>query len=263
MQETAPSESQSQHQSFSQSEDLPPSSTTKKSGAIIEGAFVDPAYTWPPEEGVGKHAFEVVSKGTGSTEEDLAYPEVPKIKARRRVITETEVVTTGRCGGLFKCCTSEEAVVNTHTETIPENEEEREKLKKDYLQKRDQVKQKRRERKAQKEAEANAASSKYANVPEGVLIYRLDTTNKSITLISAPNSNTDMKNLMTEMTVVDALPSRSSSRRGILLTGSNGETYEIVACEQRTATSWMETINMMLGKDRHGMKKVSYDNGDD
>ena len=251
MQEAAPPQSTSYSNTPSsiRTNNLPAEAGTE-AGTILEGAFIDPAYTWPPEEGVGKNAFEVVSKGTGSTEEDLTYPEIPKIKARRKVITETQIVSTGRCGGFFKCCTTEEAVVNTHTETIPVDPEEKERLKNEYLQKRDQVKKKRRERK-------KATTKKYSDVPEGVLVYRLDTAQKSITLISAPNSNTDMKNLMTEIIVVDAVPSRAMNRRGIMLTGNNGETVEIVACEQRTATSWMEALNLMLGKDRYGMKKVS------
>ena len=41
-----------------------------------------------------------------------------------------------------------------------------------------------------------------------------------------------------------------TSRRGILLTDEVGSRYELVACEQRSATSWMEALNMMLGKGR-------------
>ncbi len=224
-------------------------------GTILEGAFIDPAYSWPPAEGEGKNAVEIVSKPTHETspeEEDLSYPEVPKIKARRKVVTETEIVEQGRCFGLFRCCKTQDAVVNTHTETIPVDPAEKERLRSEYLEKRDAVKKKRKERRRmQREQE-----KKYPIVPEGVLIYRLDTSQKLITLISAPNSNTDMANLMTEIVVADASPSRASNRRGIILTGENGETFEIVACEQRTATSWMETLNMMLGKEAKGMKKV-------
>jgi hypothetical protein len=63
---------------------------------------------------------------------------------------------------------------------------------------------------------------------------------------------------MTEMIVVDAVPSSALNRKGIMITGDDGDVVEIVACEQRTATAWMEALNMMLGKDRHGMKKVRY-----
>ena len=221
-------------------------------GTILEGAFVDPAYSWPHAEGVGKNAFEVVSKGTGSTDDsDLpAYPEVPKVKAKRKVITETEITSSNRCGGILKCCRSaEEAVVNTRVETLAVDEEEKERLKKEYLEKREEVKNQRKERLMKREEE-----EKYSRVPEGVLVYRLDTAERSITLISAPNSNTDMRTLMTEMIVADAAASRASNRRGIVVTGDMGEKVEIIACEQRTATAWMEAINMMLGKGKS--KKV-------
>jgi hypothetical protein len=39
---------------------------------------------------------------------------------------------------------------------------------------------------------------------------------------------------------------RPRSRRGILFTGVNGERVTLVACEQRTAIVWLESIDMML-----------------
>ncbi len=254
IEETAPLTSSPNYYNINDTPQSFPSPSYISSGTILEAAFIDPAYSWPPQEGVGKNAFEVIaSRGTNSTDDDLSYPELPNIKSKRKIITEREIVTTGRCfGGFFKCCRSDEAVVRTNTETIPVNAEQNEKLKREYLQQRDMVKKKRRERKMMLKDQ----EKKYALVPDGVLVYRLDTAQKTIQLISAPNSNTDMKNLMTEMKVVDAVPSRAANRKGIMLTGDNGEVVEIVACEQRTATSWMEALNMMLGKDRHGMRKV-------
>jgi len=243
------------------------STTPSKSGTILEGAFVDPAYSWPPEEGVGTNALELFNTKTpnskkNSNDEDLMYPEVPIVTNKRKVITETEVVTTGRCfGGLFKCCRSDEAVLNTSSETIHINPEEKERVKKEYLRKREKVKKKRKERKEMQKQMRKKQSEeikKYTIVPEGVLVYRLDTAQKTISLISAPNSDTNMNELMTEMIVVDAVPSSALNRKGIMITGDDGDVVEIVACEQRTATAWMEALNMMLGKDRHGMKKVRY-----
>lgn len=239
----------------SEYQETAPSTVSANAGTILEGAFIDPAYSWPPKEGEGKNAIEIVSNETGETE-DLAYPEVPKIKAKRRVITQTEVVQKGRCFGVFNCCKSEEAVLNTHTETVPVDPEEKERLKAEYLQKREQVKKKRKQWKLkQKENE-----KKFPAVPEGVLVYRLDTAQRLVTLISAPSSNTDVKNLITEIVVADASPSRNTNRRGIVITGESGETVELVACEQRTATSWMEAMNMMLGKQGKGMKVRLYFN---
>lgn len=69
---------------------------------------------------------------------------------------------------------------------------------------------------------------------------------------------------MTDIVVVDAQPSKSASRRGIMLTDESGEKFELVACEQRSATSWMEALNMMLGKNQGGLKRFfSGGNGGD
>lgn len=135
--------------------------------------------------------------------------------------------------------------MNTHTKNIPSNPEEKERLKSEYLAKRAAVRKKRKEKREDQE--------KYDSVPDGVLIYRLDTASRTISLISAPNSNTDLRTLMTDIVVTDAVPSKSSSRRGIMVTDESGEKFELIACEQRSATSWMEALNMMLGKGRGGM----------
>lgn len=53
---------------------------------------------------------------------------------------------------------------------------------------------------------------------------------------------------MTDIVVVDAYPSKSASRRGVMVQDESGMKFELEACEQRSATSWMEALNMMLGK---------------
>jgi hypothetical protein len=233
-------------------ESAPLKGSGKWTGNILEAAFVDPAYTWPHKEGQGRNAIELEASSlllaNAGNPQDQDYPTVPKIKAQKKVITETEIVTTARCG-IFKCCKSEEHVVNTHTKSMPVDPEERERLRSDYLSRRNQVKQNRKQNRVQRDSQ-----EKYARVPDGVLIYRLDTAARTVTLISAPNSKTDMVNLMTEIVVTDACPSKSVSRRGIMLTDESGEKFELIACEQRSATSWMEAINMMLGKGRGGLK---------
>lgn len=227
-------------------ESAPPQETSSPwTGTILEAAFVDPAYSWPPNEGEGSNAVELeastVLLANAEDKADLQYPLVPKIKGKKKVVTETETITVARCG-IFKCCKSEEQVVRTHTQAIPVDPNEKERLKREYVAKREAVRRKRKEHRSYQE--------KYARVPDGVLIYRLDTAARTVSLISAPNSNTDLRALMTDIVVTDAQPSKSSSRRGILLTDEVGSRYELVACEQRSATSWMEALNMMLGKGR-------------
>jgi hypothetical protein len=238
-------------------ESAPVVSTENYKGIILEGAFVDPAYSWPPKEGEGHHAVELeastmlLTKSENPQDADeLKYPEPPKIKTKRVVVTEKETYTVARCG-FFKCCRSDEHVVNRYSKSIPVDPNQKEELKKDYYSRRNKVRELRKKKRSQLQNE-----QKYTRVPDGVLIYRLDTSTGSVTLISVPNSNTEIQTLMTDIVVVDAYPSKSLSRRGIILTDKSGDKYELVACEQRTATSWMEALNMMLGKGK-GIGKVS------
>lgn len=232
-------------------EEKAPQSSGKFQGTILEAAFVDPAYNWPPKEGEGANAVEtsastvLLAKAEDGDAKELEYPPAPRMRRQKMLVTETETYTVGRCG-IFKCCRSEEQVVNTHTKNIPSDPEEKERLKSEYLAKRAAVRKKRKEKREDQE--------KYDSVPDGVLIYRLDTASRTISLISAPNSNTDLRTLMTDIVVTDAVPSKSASRRGIMLTDESGQKFELIACEQRSATSWMEALNMMLGKGRGGMK---------
>lgn len=88
---------------------------------------------------------------------------------------------------------------------------------------------------------------RYQRVPEGILIYKLDTSTHTVTLMSNPHSNTNMDTLLTSMVVAAAAPSDDPSRRGIVLTGIDGTKTTLVACEQRSAIAWLETMDMMLG----------------
>ena len=99
----------------------------------------------------------------------------------------------------------------------------------------------------QRRREARAAE-RYRRVPEGVLIYRLDTSNRTVTLVSGPSSNTDMETLLRKTVVGHAKPDGDEpSRRGILITDAEtGMKRTLVACEQRTAIAWLESMDMML-----------------
>lgn len=78
------------------------------------------------------------------------------------------------------------------------------------------------------------------------MIYRLDTSNQTLTLMSQPNPKTDTSSLIQEMVVASATPSSDKSRRGMTIKSIDGKTLTLVACEQRTAISWLETIDLML-----------------
>jgi len=116
--------------------------------------------------------------------------------------------------------------------------------------------------------------NRYNRVPEGILIYRLDTATQTVSLMSETHSKTDTETLVREFTIVAARASPDKTRRGMILTGiavpddednfgdtekegdeSPRETTEItlVACEQRTAIAWLEAIDLMLAnKQRMG-----------
>lgn len=259
-------------------------------GAILEAAFVDPAYSWPPKEGEGKNAIELqassallrsVEPDQTDTESvfssstvggDLQYPDPPKIHKKTKVITTTETTTSSRCGFL-RCCKTEEAVVSTAYEEQPIDENEKQRLRDEYKAAKDEVKQKRKDRAVRKKEkrDAKAASlrarrmaerekEKYARVPEGILIYRLDTARREVTLMSGPSSNTDVNSLMRHMVLAGASPSADKSRRGICLSGIDGSRATLVACEQRTAIAWLEAIEMMLsnaGPGRMSMRNIT------
>lgn len=261
------------------------------SGTILEAAFVDPAYSYPPAEGQGRHAIELqatkqllnkvdpndddkslnsnsqsvlsfasddlsVSKAQDKAEAELRKRQVQYYKS-----TEEEVVTY-RGFSFFKCCQSSETFVEDgqfKRDPTPEEiaavrakaEERANNLKQQQISRRELRKQRkmenaeRRARRAQRKKDA-LDREKYNRVAEGILIYRLNTATRTITLLSGPSSNTDVENLMTEMIVAHASPSNDRTRRGICVLGRDGSRATIIACEQRTAIAWLEAIDLML-----------------
>jgi len=180
---------------------------------------------------------------------DAEELEIPRIKKRSKVITETEIVTTSRCGFL-RLCQKEESVVNTHTERYPVDAEEKARLQSEYRDKKKAIlsMQKEKGELAKQQMKDQMLKDQYARIPEGIFIYRLDTATHTISLLSNPSSDTDLSILIKKIIVTDAYPSKDKSRRGILLMGDRGEQMELVACGQRTAIAWMEALKMMLGK---------------
>lgn len=195
-----------------------------KNGTLLEAAFVDPAYSWPPAEGEGKNAVELQV-----LDDDSSYMSGPSEKGVEfQSVTTTTKTSRGWLN--FKCCRSDNAVITTEQgKKLTEN------------------KKKKRRRKKKKDAG-------YKNVPEGILIYKLDTADRSIKLVSEPSSNTDVNTLLTSMVVADAKPGTDKSRRAIDLVGVDGTKATLLACEQRTAIAWLEAMDMMLGNTGRGDK---------
>mmetsp|Transcript_32551 Transcript_32551/g.55504 ORF Transcript_32551/g.55504 Transcript_32551/m.55504 type:complete len:818 (-) Transcript_32551:128-2581(-) len=252
-------------------------------GTIFEAAFVDPAYTWPPAEGQGKNAIElqastalIKSVAPNDRLDELDDDEVsltPSMmssddegaatspRSRRNVQTTTTTTTKKR----FGCCnssTNEQIIsANSSNDLVSKSSSFGSRFsKKGSKAERRAERQRRIIAKKKKRRREARARERYRRVPEGILIYRLDTSDRTITLVSGPSSNTDMNTLMTKMVVINAKPSSDISRRGIILTGVRGEIHTVVACEQRTAIAWLESMDMMLASSPNDATRAAMEN---
>ena len=287
-------------------------------GTILEAAFVDPAYSWPPAEGQGKNAIELqastalmksASKGGGgvdsmdwedeeislspsliSTDDGMmssptngkntnngdaassASASRPKFHVKKVTGVETISSTKGKL-----CCKRQVQEEVLHTSEIrvdeygnPITDAEATARQREYNEQRRRQanttttttnnntskpgtkaqrhaeRQRRILAKKKKKRREHRAAERYRRVPEGILVYRLDTSDRTITLVSGPSSNTNMETLLRSMIVVRAKPGSDRARRGIVITGADGNQHTLVACEQRTAISWLESMDMLL-----------------
>lgn len=225
-------------------------------GMILIAAFVDPAYA---DAGDNATIELKASSYLLGEENAVREPEVPKIAVKKIYKTETEQVIESRCG-VFNCC-RKTVSVDTHTYFVgakPVNKKEADRLAKDFVEKREEARRqmKEREMKEKDKRKLQINNISYDKVPEGILVYRLDTADGSVTLLSQPHRLTNVKILLSFMTVESAEPSADKSRRSIVLTGKDGIQHKLTACEQRTAVAWMEAINIMLRR-KHPSSTVS------
>jgi hypothetical protein len=225
-------------------------------GTILEAAFVDPAYSWPPRDGEGKNAIELqasinLMRSNGDGDGDDASDRTTDTTRDRMKMPSRPPRPEGvsRCGFLWRnngpmaCCKSDQAVVRQYASDLKQYEAERTaalQARKEYAA----VKRLRAKTKARQYRRDN----KYNLVPEGILVYRLDTSSHTITLVSNPHARTDLDQLPTDITVIRANPSPDKSRRGIEVTATDGRVYTMVACEQRSATAWLEAMNLMKAR---------------
>jgi hypothetical protein len=221
-----------------------PVADAASSGTILEAAFVDPAYSWPPSDGEGKNAIELQASILLLNEDDdndsVQTTEATKQRMRMPVRPIVEKVKW------WNCCKAQDAVAAQQIReyevkklSAKEARQKYREMKKDKTSVREKLKRKK---------------EKYNRVPEGILIFRLDTTTRTLHLMSSPHSKTDLETLVEEMVVVKASPSPDRSRRGMILTGQDGTQTTLVACEQRTAISWLESMNLMLAKKESSKK---------
>ena len=246
------------------------------SGTVLEAAFVDPSYQWPPPDGVGKNAIELQAsvslvlddnesvKTTESEKERMTIPENPATGA---IKSNSNNKTKGDGSGAkwWNCCRGGSGGDTAIIDLAEYEKKKRAALKhrkKHYASKKARAKQLR-------------MKNRYNRVPEGILIYRLDTATQSISLMSDINDKTDTGTLIRNITITSVRPSSDKSRRGMILKGivnapDDDDDYEdddevengslsrnksntksqqevtLVACEQRTAIAWLEAIDLML-----------------
>lgn len=278
--ETAPSQpQQSQQQSQQQQQKF------GTSGTILEAAFVDPSYQWPPPDGVGKNAIELQAsvnliqddnesvKTTDSQRERMTIPDNPAASSKKKNSSSSSSNDTsdGRTSEhkyrWWNCCRG-----GSGGDTSIIDLAEYEKKKKSALKYR-------KKHYSAKKARAKKARMKerYNRVPEGILIYRLDTATQTISLMSDINTKTDTESLVHTITVTSAKSSSDKTRRGMVLTGfvnvddsdddeeggrmdtkKNQTEITLVACEQRTSIAWLEAIDLMLANKQRMGDTVRY-----
>ena len=216
-----------------------------KFGNILEAAFVDPAYPWPAVEGAGRNAIELQASVDLLSGDNISVGTTESMRERMTPPERPVLTPTKRW---WQCCKKDKNVIDQIREY------ERKKLA--AKEARKAYAHLKKEKKKQKEL-ARRMQTKYNRIPEGILIYRLDTSKKRLMLMSPPHDKTDLSTLVVEMTVVSAYPSDDKSRRGIVMVGADGQEVKLMACEQRTAVSWLEAINLMTAKAEHSQKGFS------
>lgn len=234
-----------------------------QSGTILEAAFVDPAYSWPPKDGEGQNAIEIRAAVTLLNDflDDSSIRTTDTMRARMTPPTRPDTSTVTAVPAIappkpkwWQCCGKHAdtgAVVAPEDPMIAYRAQKAAAEQARYehaITKREKIRQKEKEYRKK---------NRYNRVPEGILIYRLDTSTHQLSLMSEPHTRTNTSTLIREMRVVQARPSPDRSRRGLEVVGEDGRVFTLVACEQRTATSWWEAMNLMLAKNNPKVRMES------
>ena len=251
-------------------------------GTVLEAAFVDPAYQWPPPDGQGKNAIELKASQTLMADledptmefnkETQSFVKKPAMAPGQRGVRTTKTLVEDSSYRGFWCCKwdvknqvaenirQDPFEVDEHGNVVP-LPERTSGTNASMAASRSaaaaaDAEQAQEEAAARKEKE-EMKEARYGKVPEGILIYRLNTQTRRIELLSEPHSNTDMDTLVRDMVIKKVSPSNDSSRRGMDLVGKDGTKATLVACEQRTAIAWLEVLEMALGQKSAKMVRFS------
>ena len=216
-------------------------------GTILEAAFVDPAYSWPPADGQGKNAIELQAsiKLLQSNDENQDDASIFTTESALQRMRPPNAPRPKSVRSMWNCCKTTEAVITPEEMRLYEEQKAlaAEARQAHLLSKAEHMKQ--------KEKDARKAA-KYKTVPEGILIYRLDTQRGHLQLVSQTHALTDVNQIVEECIVTSAVPYGNKSRRTCQITDENGKTHLLTACEQRTATAWLEAMNLMHAKKNRG-----------
>ena len=212
------------------------------SGTILEAAFVDPAYSWPPVDGQGKNAIELqASIDLLQGDDEVSVGTTESMMERMKAPAKP---TVDKKKAWWKCCSKQDKEAAAAWQDYEERKTAAKEARRAYSQLK-------REKKKNNERESRR-TQRYNRVPEGVLIYRLDTSTHELTLMSPPHQKTNMSTLVESMVVVGATPGPDKTRRGMVLEGEDGQSFTLTACEQRTAISWLEAIQLMMAREKQG-----------
>ena len=219
-------------------------------GTILEAAFVDPAYSWPPQDGQGKNAIELqASIDLLQGNDDMSVGTTESMKERMRVPLKPvfEKQQEQPKAKWWQCFRKKKPVdVEAVDQEKMREYEERKQAAKEARKAYSQLK---RETKQAKEREIRH-EQRYNRIPEGILIYQLDTSNRELKCLTEPHAKTDVSNTFLGSMIVEQAKAASNdpTRRGITVTGDDGKEVNLVACEQRTAIAWLEAFQIMLAK---------------
>jgi hypothetical protein len=224
-------------------------------GTILEAAFVDPAYGWPAVDGQGRNAIELQASASlmNHDSEDDPNADIESVQTtdsmkRRMKMPSLPKSNNGGWKALL-CCRkrySSEEEMRQYQEAKALAQQAR---REHAMQKKERAKQ--RERQLRR-------SEKYNRVPEGILIYRLDTSTGQLQLVSNLHAKSSSDQIVTQCIVQSAEAAPDKNRRSIRITAITEEqaqpqTFTLTACEQRTATAWLEAITIMTAKKRNGL----------
>lgn len=243
------------------------STPNREFGTILEASFLVPTQSLYPVDCLENHLestqpmmpLQKRDVKTNCISFRLKNFVLPEPNTIQKNSTTNKAVTTYR-GCFFQCCKLTQYAVNTHNRKISLIPKYKVFTGEALIQRKASDHGLRSDKETNIKQNRNQICYKidYTHLPKGLLVYRLDTSNRTLRLMNSQTSKINKNRLVKEMTISTAKPGPDKSKRVILLSGESGQMIELIACEQRTAVTWMEALDTMLGNTRQ--KKSIKDN---